>query len=149
MPTRLSGQIERITFTSEETGFTIAQVKVHGRRELVTVVGNLLAPSPGEVLEMHGEWTRHPRFGEQFKVSEFETKIPATVDGIKKYLGSGLIKGLGPVMADRIVKQFGKQTLNVIENEIERLAEIEGIGQKRIPAFAGMTGFLFESGQKT
>lgn len=132
MPTNLSGQIERITFTREETGFTIAQVKVRGRRDLVTVVGNLLAPAPGEVLEMHGEWTRHPRFGEQFKVIEFETKIPATVDGIRKYLGSGLIKGLGPVMADRIVKRFGKQTLKVIESNIERLAEVEGIGQKRI-----------------
>ena len=137
MPTNLSGQIERITFTSEETGFTIAQVKVQGRRDLVTVVGNLLAPAPGEVLEMHGEWTQHPRFGEQFKVIEFETKIPATVDGIKKYLGSGLIKGLGPVMADRIVKRFGKQTLKVIESNIERLAEVEGIGQKRIEMIAG------------
>ncbi len=137
MPTNLSGQIERITFTREDTGFTIAQVKVRGRRDLVTVVGNLLAPAPGEVLEMHGEWTRHPRFGEQFKVIEFETKIPATVDGIKKYLGSGLIKGLGPVMADRIVKRFGKQTLKVIESNIERLAEVEGIGQKRIEMIAG------------
>ncbi len=137
MPTNLSGQIERITFTSEETGFTIAQVKVRGRRDLVTAVGNLLAPAPGEVLEMHGEWTRHPRFGEQFKVNEFKTKTPATVDGIKKYLGSGLIKGLGPVMAGRIVERFGKQTLKVIESQIERLAEVEGIGQKRIGMIAG------------
>lgn len=136
MPTNLSGQIERITFTSEETGFTIAQVKVRGRRDLVTVVGNLLAPAPGEVIDMRGEWTRHPRYGQQFKVIEFETKIPATVDGIKKYLGSGLIKGLGPVMAGRIVERFGKQTLTVIENRIEQLAEIEGIGQKRIGMIA-------------
>jgi exodeoxyribonuclease V alpha subunit len=108
MPTELSGQIERITYTSEETGFTIAKVKVRGQRDPVTVVGNLLAPTPGEVLEMHGEWTRHPKFGDQFKVREFKTKIPATVHGIKKYLGSGLIKGLGPVMAGRIVERFGK-----------------------------------------
>jgi exodeoxyribonuclease V alpha subunit len=136
MPTELSGQIERITYTSEETGFTIAKVKLRGQRDPVTVVGNLLAPTPGEVLEMHGEWTRHPKFGDQFKVREFKTKIPATVHGIKKYLGSGLIKGLGPVMAGRIVERFGKQTLEIIESRIERLAEVEGIGQKRIGMIA-------------
>ena len=92
MLTNLSGQIEQITYTSEESGFTIAKVKVRGQRDLVTVVGNLLVPAPGEVLEMRGEWTQHPKFGEQFKVIEFKTKIPATVYGIKKYLGSGLIK---------------------------------------------------------
>jgi exodeoxyribonuclease V alpha subunit len=137
MPTELSGQIERITYTSEETGFTIAKVKVRGQRDLVTVVGKLLSPTPGEVLEMSGEWTRHPRFGEQFKVSGFKTKVPATVDGIKKYLGSGLIRGLGPVMAGRIVERFGRQTLEVIENQIERLVEVEGIGRKRILMIAG------------
>jgi len=137
MLTNLSGQIERVTYTSTESGFTIAKVKVRGQRDLVTVVGNLLAPTPGEVLEMRGEWTRHPRFGEQFKVKEFKTKIPATVYGIKRYLGSGLIKGLGPVMAGRIVERFGKETLEVIDNQIARLAEVEGIGQKRIGMIAG------------
>ena len=136
MPTELSGQIERITYTSEETGFTIAKVKVRGQRDLVTVVGKLLAPTPGEVLEMSGEWTRHPRFGQQFKVSEFKTKVPVTADGIKKYLGSGLIRGLGPIMAGRIVERFGRQTLEVIENQVERLAEIDGIGRKRISMIA-------------
>ncbi len=132
MPTRLSGQIEHVTFTNEETGFTIAKVKVPGRYEPVTVVGTLLVPTPGEVLEMTGEWMNHPRFGEQFKVEQFTTKVPATVHGIVKYLGSGMIKGLGPVMADRIVDRFGKRTLDVIEKDIGRLAEVQGVGEKRI-----------------
>lgn len=132
MLTELNGQIERITFTNEENGFTIARVKVRGRRDLVTVVGALMAPSPGEILHMKGEWTSHPKFGEQFKVVEYRTKVPATVHGIRKYLGSGLIKGLGPVMAGRIVDRFGKNTLDVIENEIKRLDGVAGIGKKRI-----------------
>jgi len=136
MPTRISGQIEHITFTNEETGFTIAKVRVAGRGEPVTVVGNLLAPVPGEVLDMDGEWTQHPRFGEQFKVDRFTTKVPATVDGIRRYLGSGLIKGLGPVMAGRIVDRFGPDTLEVIEHDRGRLAEVPGIGAKRIAMVA-------------
>jgi exodeoxyribonuclease V alpha subunit len=136
MLTELTGQIERIAYTNEENGFTIAKVKVRGHRELVTVVGNLLAPTPGEVLEMQGEWTTHKKFGEQFRVVQFKTKVPATVYGIKKYLGSGLIKGLGPVMAGRIVDRFGKETLAVIDNQIERLAEVDGIGKKRIGMIA-------------
>ena len=132
MLTDLSGQIERITYTDDENGFTIAKVKVHGQRELVTVVGNLMSPAPGEILSMRGTWVNHPKFGGQFKVVDFKTSVPATVYGIKKYLGSGLIKGLGPVMAGRIVKAFGKKTLDIIENEIDKLAQVEGIGKKRI-----------------
>jgi len=132
MPTELSGQIERITFTNEENGFTIARVKVSGRHEPVTVVGILMAPLPGEILDMTGEWSNHPRFGLQFKVSDYNTRVPATVSGIRKYLGSGMIKGLGPVMAGRIVDRFGKKTLDVIDKQIHRLSGIEGIGEKRI-----------------
>ncbi|MGW8304084.1 MAG: SF1B family DNA helicase RecD2, partial [Desulfobacterales bacterium] len=136
MPTDLSGQIERITFTNEENGFTIAKVKVQGKRDLVTVVGNLMAPMPGEIIDMRGEWAHHPKYGEQFKVAQFKTKVPATVYGIQKYLGSGLIKGLGPVMAGRIVDRFGENTLDVIENQIDRLAEVKGIAQKSIANIA-------------
>ncbi len=136
MPTHLSGQIERITFTNEENGFTIALVKVDGKKDPVTVVGNLMAPTPGEILEMQGDWAHHPRFGKQFKVAQFKTKVPATVYGIQKYLGSGLIKGVGPVMAGRIVEKFGKKTLDIIENEIERLAEVKGIAAKSIAKIA-------------
>jgi len=136
MLVELSGQIDRITFTNEETGFTIARVRVRGRREQVTVVGTLMAPMPGEILDMRGEWSTHPKFGEQFKIAEYKTKVPATVDGIRKYLGSGLIKGLGPVMAGRIVDRFGENTLDVIENSIQRLATVAGIGKKRIAMIA-------------
>ena len=136
MPTTLCGQIERITFTNEKNGFTIAQVKVTGRHEPVTVVGTLLAPMPGEILEMRGEWSDHPRFGRQFKVVEYRTRVPATVYGIRKYLGSGMIKGLGPVMAGRIVDRFGQKTLDIIETDIQRLLEVEGIGKKRIDMLA-------------
>lgn len=128
----LSGQIERITFANPENGYTIAQLKVKGQRRMVTVVGNLMEPLPGEVMEFQGRWKIHPKYGEQFEVEQYRTTMPSTVDGIKKYLGSGLIKGIGPVMAERIVGRFGKKTLDIIENKIERLSEIEGIGQKRI-----------------
>ena len=128
----LSGQIERITYTNEENGYTIARVKVYGRTDLVTVVGNIMEPTPGEILKMRGEWSNHPKYGEQFKLVQYKTAVPATVFGIQKYLGSGLIKGIGPVMAKRIVACFGKETLDVIETRIERLSEVEGIGKKRI-----------------
>ncbi|MBW2239875.1 MAG: ATP-dependent RecD-like DNA helicase [Deltaproteobacteria bacterium] len=128
----LQGQIERITYTNEENGFTIAKLKVYGQRELVTIVGNLMSPTPGEILKMKGEWANHPKYGEQFKIINYKTTVPATVYGIQKYLGSGLIKGIGPVMAKRIVKKFGKETLDIIEKDYEKLTEVEGIGEKRI-----------------
>ena len=136
MLTDLSGQIERITFTNEANGFTIAKVKVQGKQDLVTVVGNLMSPMPGEIIDMRGEWAHHPKFGEQFKAVQFKTRVPATVYGIKKYLGSGLIKGLGPVMAGRIVDRFGENTLEIIENQIGRLSEVKGIAQKGIANIA-------------
>lgn len=128
----IQGQIERITFANEENGYTIARVKVRGRQDLVTVVGNLMAPTPGEILKMRGEWVSHPKYGEQFKVVDYRTTTPATVYGIKKYLGSGLIRGVGPVIAERIVRKFGEESLTVIEERVEALSEVEGVGQKRI-----------------
>ncbi|MDZ7761563.1 MAG: ATP-dependent RecD-like DNA helicase [Desulfovermiculus sp.] len=128
----LQGQIERVTYTNEENGYTVAKLKVRGRRELVTVVGHFTSPLPGQVLKMRGEWTNHPKFGEQFKAVDCECTVPATSAGIQRYLGSGLIKGIGPVLAKSIVAKYGDTTLDVIENEIERLTEVEGIGAKRI-----------------
>ena len=128
----LQGQIERITYTNNENGYTVAKIRVQGRRDLVTVVGNLVAPTPGEIIKMSGEWTNHPKYGEQFKVVRYKSLVPASVYGIERYLGSGLIKGIGPIMAKRIVEKFGKTTLDVIEDEIEKLAEVDGIGEKRI-----------------
>jgi len=132
MLTELQGQIERITYTSEESGFTVARVKVPGRHDLVTVVGSLMAPMPGEIIRMQGEWANHPKHGEQFKIVQYKSLVPATVQGLEKYLGSGLIKGIGPVMAKRIAKRFGKETLDIIEAELDKLAEVDGIGPKRI-----------------
>jgi exodeoxyribonuclease V alpha subunit len=130
--TDLQGQIERITYFNEENGYTVAKVKVHNRRDLVTVVGTILTPTPGEELAMQGEWVYSPRYGAQFKVVQYTTIVPASVSGIEKYLGSGLIKGIGPVMAKRIVKQFGQETLAVIEHDSGRLTEVEGIGDMRV-----------------
>ncbi len=132
MITDLQGHIEHIVYTNEENGYTIAKVKLAGSRKSITVVGSLLAPAPGELIRMQGQWTNHPRYGEQFKINRYEVKEPASVHGIEKYLGSGLIKGLGPVMAKRIVAVFGKDTLNVIEHETSRLTEVDGIGPVRI-----------------
>ncbi|MEJ5357984.1 MAG: ATP-dependent RecD-like DNA helicase [Desulfobacterales bacterium] len=129
---RLEGEIEHISFVNEENGFAVARVRLPGRGEPVTVVGTIPAPAVGEVLEMEGAWTRHPRFGEQFRVARCRSRIPATVEGIRRYLGSGLIRGLGPALASRIVERFGKETPAVIEREPARLAEVEGIGKKRL-----------------
>jgi exodeoxyribonuclease V alpha subunit len=128
---QLQGQVERITYTNEESGYSVVRVKVRGRRDLVTVVGSFVSVIPGEVLRMEGTWGYHGQYGEQFKVERYETITPATVEGIRKYLGSGLIKGIGPVMAGRIVKRFGEQTLTVIDEQPERLREIEGVGTFR------------------
>ena len=129
---KINGQIERITFANEENGFTIAKLKVKGEKELVTIVGNFPGINPGEILELLGEWSNHPRFGTQFKAVKFKSVIPATVAGIEKYLGSGLIKGIGPIMASRLVKHFKENTLDIIDTEPGRLAEVEGIGGKRV-----------------
>jgi exodeoxyribonuclease V alpha subunit len=128
----LTGQVETITYHNEDNGYTIAKVKVEGRHETVTIVGNLLSLSPGEVLKLEGQWDYHPKFGEQFKVSSYESVIPATAKGMERYLGSGLIKGIGPVMAKRLVAKFGLETFNVIEFDNKKLREVEGIGDKRI-----------------
>jgi exodeoxyribonuclease V alpha subunit len=131
-PIELEGQIEGVTFSSEETGFTVARVRVTGYADPVTVVGNLPAPRPGEMLKMQGSWIDHPKFGRQFKVLSHKPMVPATLGGIRKYLGSGLIKGIGPVTAARIVKHFGEKTLDIIEHRINELNKVEGLGPKRI-----------------
>ena len=130
--TELTGQIEQVTYFNAESGFTVARVAVSGRQEPVTVVGRLLDPRPGEVLAMTGEWATHRTFGEQFKVTEFTIHVPTTARSILKYLGSGLIRGLGPEMAARIVDQFGDRTLDIIEKDIEQLRRVRGIGRKRL-----------------
>lgn len=126
------GYLERITYYNEETDFLVAKLQEKGKRDLTTIVGRLAGLNPGESLKLSGDWTRDKKFGEQFRVDRYETVVPATVNGIKKYLGSGLIRGIGPVMAERIVRAFGVDTLDVIEAEPGKLATVEGIGAKRI-----------------
>lgn len=128
----LEGQVERITYAGEEDGYSVLRLKVRGRRDLVTVVGSFVSVTPGEVLRLRGAWGRHPKYGEQFRADQYETLSPDTVEGIRKYLGSGLIKGIGPEMAKRIVKAFGTATLEVIDSAPERLLEVGGIGPKRL-----------------
>ena len=128
----LEGQIERIIYMNEETGYTVARVNIPGFLTPVTIIGNLLALAPGEGLKMAGAWEDHPKFGRQFRVLKHRTVLPASIKGIKKYLGSGLIKGIGGELASRIVKTFGEKTLEVIDEQIEKLAEVEGIGKKRV-----------------
>ena len=128
----IQGQLEKISYINEENGYTIAKMKVKGHKELITITGNLLPVTPGEILKLKGIWYNHPKYGEQIKVTSYESVIPATAKGIERYLGSGLIKGMGPIMAKRIVTKFGVETLDVIENSVSRLKEVDGIGDKRI-----------------
>ena len=100
----LQGSVERITFYNAENGYTVLRLHVPGQPELVTVVGNLPEVQPGESLRLTGDWMNHPKHGKQFKVERCEQVLPATIEGLKKYLGSGLIRGVGPVTAGRIVK---------------------------------------------
>src|SRR5690606_26393914 len=128
---------ERITYVNEETGYTVARVATdRSDKDLVTVVGSLLGVQPGESLRLVGRWRSHPQYGRQFEVYSFTTVLPATVQGIERYLGSGLIRGIGPKTAERIVATFGADTLRVIEEEPERLIEVYGLGRKRTAAIA-------------
>ncbi|MFF2845661.1 ATP-dependent RecD-like DNA helicase [Streptomyces sp. NPDC058001] len=128
----VEGVLERITFASEETGYTVARVDTgRGAGDLLTVVGSLLGAQVGESLRMQGRWGSHPQYGKQFTVENYTTVLPATVQGIRRYLGSGLVKGIGPVFADRITQHFGVDTLRIIEEEPKRLIEVPGLGPKR------------------
>ncbi|MFJ8046325.1 ATP-dependent RecD-like DNA helicase [Kitasatospora sp. NPDC096147] len=134
---QVEGVLERITYANEETGYTVARVDTgRGQHDLLTVVGALLGAQPGESLRMFGRWGSHPQYGRQFMVENYTTVLPATVQGIQRYLGSGLIKGIGPRFAERIVAAFGVETLEVIENEPKRLIEVPGLGPKRTKMIA-------------
>ncbi|MBU0492059.1 MAG: ATP-dependent RecD-like DNA helicase [Chloroflexi bacterium] len=132
MPLTIEGTIERITFHSEEDGYTVAQVQEEGRAGTCTVVGNLVGVNVGERARLTGDWTTHPKYGRQFKVEQFQVVLPATIQGIEKYLGSGLIKGIGPVTAKAIVRHFKLRTLQVIDETPDRIIEVSGVGPKRV-----------------
>ncbi len=137
----LRGVVERITYQNPENGYTVARLaperadaEVNAVRQddrLVTVVGTLADLTPGEAIVARGWWHNDAKHGWQFKAVEYRTTLPATVQGMKKYLGSGLVKGVGPVMAGRIVDAFGEATLSVIDADFALLREVAGIGPVR------------------
>ncbi|WSB02723.1 ATP-dependent RecD-like DNA helicase [Streptomyces sp. NBC_01794] len=130
-PAVLEGVLERITYANEENGYTVARVDTGRGSDLLTVVGSLLGAQPGESLRMEGRWGSHPQYGKQFTVENYTTVLPATIQGIRRYLGSGLIKGIGPKIAERIVEHFGIDTLDIIEQQPKKLIEVPGLGPKR------------------
>ncbi len=127
----LEGEMVKIIYQSDENSYTVARFKTKSHAEEVTITGSLAGVQPGEILNIKGIWINHKKFGPQFQVDSFTCLVPSSVRGIEKYLSSGMIKGIGPVMAKRLVKMFGQETLEVIESMPERLANVEGIGPKR------------------
>jgi len=128
----IQGVVELLTFHSPESGHSVARLKLPSERDLITIVGSFPNLQPGQTLKLVGFWYEHRRHGFQFQVTQYEELKPATLTGIEKYLGSGLIKGVGPVTAKRIVAHFGLETLDIIETQIDRLIEVPGIGKKRV-----------------
>lgn len=133
----LLGVLERVTFQSQESGFLVGQLKVATFRDLVPIVGHFSAVQPGETLRCFGKWQVHSAHGRQFAVARYEIEAPATLLGIRKYLGSGLVKGIGPKFAARIVDKFGLETLDILEKEPHRILEIPGFGQKKLDRMVG------------
>ena len=127
----LEGRLERITYFNKDTHYTVARFKRANPATVLTVVGYLAGVSPGETITIKGTWVAHRKYGQQFKIQSFAVTLPAAVDGIKNYLASGVIKGIGPSMAARMVKLFGADTLEIIEKRPERLLEVEGIGETK------------------
>lgn len=128
---QIFGYIERITFYNQENGFTVARLKVPKKNDLVTVVGVLPGVQPGESVRLLGNWKSNPVHGMQFEIKECHVERPQDVVGIQKYLESGMVRGIGPVYAERIVQAFGEKTLEVIDQNPERLLDIPGIGKKK------------------
>lgn len=130
----LTGQIERVTYNDAESGYAVLRMAVKGYPDLVTAVGTIASPAVGEVLNMRGVWIEHPKFGSQFKIMEYKSFAPSSVKGMEKYLGSGLIKGIGPSIAEKIVSLFGADAFEILDSHPERLIEIEGVGEKKAAA---------------
>jgi len=128
----IHGYIESIVFAESERGFTVARLKEPKKKELTCIVGVMPSLQPGETIRCQGIWKIHPEYGQQFEVKGFELQAPSDLLGIQKYLESGMIKGIGPVYAERIIKCFGLQTLDVIDQSPDRLREVTGLGEKRV-----------------
>src|SRR5438876_6071356 len=127
----LAGLVERVTFHNSENGFCVLRAKARGHRDLVTVIGHAAVIAAGEWVTASGEWVNDHTHGQQFKARFLRTSAPTSIEGIEKYLGSGMIRGIGPVYAKKMVKAFGEKVFDVIEAEPERLREVTGIGPKR------------------
>ena len=127
----LAGLVERVTFHNADNGFCVLRIKARGHRDLVTVVGHAAIVSAGEWVTAAGEWVNDRTHGQQFKAGFMRTSEPSSIDGIEKYLGSGMIHGIGPVYANKMVKAFGEKVFDIIEAEPERLREVTGIGRVR------------------
>ena len=133
----LAGLVERVTFHNADNGFCVIRIKARGHRDLVTVVGHAAAISPGEWITASGEWANDRTHGQQFKARFMRTSEPTSIDGIEKYLGSGMIRGIGPVYAKKMVKAFGEKVFDIIEAEPDRLREVTGIGPVRAKRITG------------
>ena len=127
----LAGLVERVTFHNADSGFCVLRIKARSHRDLVTVVGHAATISPGEWVTASGEWINDHTHGQQFKARFMRTSEPTSIDGIEKYLGSGMIRGIGPVYAKKMVKAFGEKVFDIIEAEPDRLREVTGIGAVR------------------
>lgn len=125
----LDGLVEAVIFKSENTGYVVA--KITANKEVNTIVGTMPLIKEGQQIEVKGEWIKHKQFGRQFNVEEYKEVLPTSTKEIEKYLSTGIIHGIGPVTAKKIVKAFGEETLNILDNNIERLKEVEGIGKKK------------------
>jgi exodeoxyribonuclease V alpha subunit len=130
-PDRLAGLVERVTFHNADSGFCVLRLKVKGERELITLVGHTPSVAPGEYASASGTWVTDREHGRQFKAVFVKISPPNTLTGIERYLGSGMVKGIGPVYAGRLVKAFGAAVFDIIEQTPERLREVEGIGAIR------------------
>ena len=133
----LAGLVERVTFHNAENGFCVIRIKARGHRELVTAVGHAATIAAGEWVTASGEWVNERTHGQQFKSRFMRTSAPTTTEGIEKYLGSGMIRGIGPVYAKKMVKAFGDKVFDVIEAEPHRLREVTGIGPMRAKRITG------------
>ncbi len=131
-PQQIEGELTNIVYANEDDGYTVARIRRKGQVQLTTIVGNLFSVNPGENLLLTGHWVNHKRFGRQFRIETYTVLTPATIDGIQRYLASSLIKGIGPVLAKRLTDKFGEETLEIIENEPDRLREVEGLGDAKI-----------------
>ena len=129
---QLQGEVERLVYSADESGFTICRLVVPGNPDLVTVVGSMPGIQPGERLSLRGRWTNHPVHGYQFRADSYQSQLPASANAVRRYLASSLVKGIGPVLAGRLVDHFGEETLRVIDEQPERLTEAPGVGPRRV-----------------